>query len=138
MSGVHDACLSMAASKVLPSRFSRPALLAEAERLLGENEPVGMGVSEGESVVVSARLRTEGHLGLHPWGDAVATEQLIVGASMPLHELAERARPQHPAQQLEETHEIGLPRSVGPEQHTRRAQVRKLDVRQRPESTDPD
>ena len=107
--GVDDGRLPMSAAEVIPRCLRVPVLPAETERFFGEHEPVRVDVCKAEPVLVPTLLGTQGKLGVHARRSAVAAVQLVVGATVPLYELAETGRPEHPAQHLEEAHEIGLP-----------------------------
>ena len=126
------------ASQVLPRRFGGQCAALEPETLLGKEQAIGVGVRERESVVVPARRGAQRDFGLDPCRGLCAAVELIVGAAVYLDELSEASRSEHPAQHLEETDEVRLPRAVGADKHRGRWKVRQFDLGKGTEALDSD
>ena len=109
----------MSTTQVFPPRLRPQSVAVESETLFSEEESVGMRMSKYKLIVVAALTRAQCDLGLYAWGSFIAAKQLVVGATLPLNELSESVRAEHPTQHVEETNEIGLSGAVGANQHCR-------------------
>ena len=115
MARLKDLCFGVRAFQMLPRRLCTPIGSTETILFIGEYKSIRMGVSEREVVFVRTHFCLHLYACFNDGGSLTAAEQLVVRPSLPLNKLLKLVGPEHPAQQVEEAHEIGLARAVGAE-----------------------
>ena len=126
----------MATTKEKPIAIGVHRCAGGPKSLIDEHEPIGLSMRKCESIFVSSRAGAYSERCFHARGHAAAPKQLIVGAPLIGDELLQLVRPQHPAQHLKETDQVGLARAVCANENGCCGQVVDLNICEGPETLD--
>ena len=133
LSGAYDLCLGMAAAHGTPirERLQFAAVVAAEPVLFSlKHEPIRVRVPQHKTIIIAAQVGRQTNLGLDPPSAPPPAEELVVRSALHLNEVGQPGRPEHPAQHLEESDDIGLSGTVGADNDRHWRKTLDLHVRQ--------